>query len=182
MIQLKFKQNVGDVSDQLRPYYDKVIFNLNKTDVDKHLVTMIEEAIRNKTYVDVEELCDSHNFDIFKNMYMNIARHIIDNLKTNNQISNIELINRVNNGEITAAQLVNLTPEEMHKSRWSSLIKKKELDAKKITSDPEATSELFWCNRCHRNKTHYFERQDRSADEPMTIHITCCYCGHRWRQ
>lgn len=191
MIQLKMKMNTSTnmktqsdsdpFESQMKPYTEKVISCLGQTDLDKELVFPLERAIKNKTVRDVEKLFQEKNFNIFKDIYMNNARHIIENLKMSNQINNVELIDKVNFKQITIEQLVELSPEEMHKSRWQQLLEKKELDVKKLVTDPEATSELFWCSRCHRNKTRYFQRQDRSADEPMTIHITCCYCGCKWR-
>ena len=37
---------------------------------------------------------------------------------------------------------------------------------------------MFKCGKCKSMKTHYIEKQTRSADEPMTIFITCRMCGH----
>jgi len=184
MLRLKIKPNANTdlFCVQIKPYTDKVIACLGKTCLNKELIIPLEQAIKNKAKTDVGKLFQEDNFNTYKDIYTTIARHIIENLKSNNEINNIELIDKVNGGHITVEQLVELSPEEMYTDRWQTLIEKKILDATKLTSDPEATSELFWCSRCHRNKTTYFQRQDRCADEPMTIHITCCHCGHRWRK
>ena len=183
MIQLKIKPKITNelFSSQIKPYTVKVIECLGKTQLKKDLIIPLECAIRKKTTVDAEKLLQENSFDTYKNMYMTISRHMIENLKTNNEINNTELIEKVNSEQIPVELLVELNPEDMHSERWRSLIEKKLLDIKKLTTDPEATSDLFWCSRCHRNSTRYFQRQDRSADEPMTIHITCCYCGKKWR-
>jgi DNA-directed RNA polymerase subunit M/transcription elongation factor TFIIS len=185
MIKLKIK--AGPMRDdfygvQLAPYIDKVIENLHKTQLKPELAIPLETAIRHKTKIDAEKLFRLDNFDVCKDIYMTNARHMIANLKNNNEINNLELIEKVNNGDINPEDLVNLKPEEMHNDRWKLLLEKKKADIEKMTKDPEATTDLFLCNRCHRNKCTYFERQDRSADECMTIHITCCYCGKKWRQ
>lgn len=39
----------------------------------------------------------------------------------------------------------------------------------------------FVCRRCKSKKTTYYEMQTRSADEPMTIFVTCLNCENRWR-
>ncbi|MEO0236760.1 MAG: hypothetical protein ABIN35_00810 [candidate division WOR-3 bacterium] len=168
-------------NDFLKPYRDKVLENLPKTGLNSDLVIPLENSIYQQTMKIIDGLQQKYNYELIKNIYMYNARHIIDNLRKDSQIGNTELVDKVNSGQITVQQLVELTPEEMHPNRWQHLIDKKNLEIKKLTTDPEATSSLFWCSRCHRNKTTYFERQDRSADEPMTIHITCCYCGHKWR-
>jgi DNA-directed RNA polymerase subunit M/transcription elongation factor TFIIS len=184
MIRLKVKPKT--VSDdffgaRMTPYIDKVKENLRKTQLKTELIDSLETAIRNKTKKDAEKLYLLNDFETCKNIYMTNARHMIENLRNDNEINNVELIDKVNNGSISIDKLVELKPEEMHNERWRVLLEKKKADMEKLTKDPEATTDLFWCSRCHRNKCIYFERQDRSADEPMTIHITCCYCGKKWR-
>lgn len=183
MIQLKLKSQVDNdpFIEKIKPYKEKVIQCLQKTQLQNDLIIPLEQEIYKKTIQSTKDLKQDNQFNNFKDIYINLSRHMIENLKITNQINNIDLIDKVNTKQLTLHQLVNLSPEEMCQKRWQHLIERKELDAKKLISDPEATSELFWCNRCHRNKTTYFQRQDRSADEPMTVHITCCYCGHRWR-
>ena len=46
----------------------------------------------------------------------------------------------------------------------------------------ESMTDQFKCARCKQRKCTYYELQTRSADEGMTIFITCIICGHRWRQ
>ncbi|KAG5185244.1 transcription factor S-II-domain-containing protein [Tribonema minus] len=40
---------------------------------------------------------------------------------------------------------------------------------------------MFECGRCKSKKTHYYQKQTRSADEPMTTFVTCLHCGKKWR-
>jgi transcription elongation factor S-II len=176
-ILLKFKDN----ESHLEPYIKKVIECLHKTDINHELIISLEKEIRFKTLKDVEKLYEQNNFKYYKETYITNARHIIDNLKSSNSISNIELIEKINSGVITVQQLVYLNREDMHEKRWKFYIEKKQREIEKITNDPESTTSLFVCSRCHRNKCTYFERQDRSSDEPKTVHITCCYCGKKWR-
>uniref|UniRef100_A0A6C0BLA6 TFIIS-type domain-containing protein n=1 Tax=viral metagenome TaxID=1070528 RepID=A0A6C0BLA6_9ZZZZ len=167
---------------EIEPYASKVRSMLSQTAVNPQLIILLEMAIRSNAIKNTQKLDRITQFDTFKTIYLTIARHIIENLKTNNEINNVELIEKVNQGQITADQVVNMKPEDMHSERWRSLIEQKQADINKLTNDPEETSNIFWCTRCHRNKTTYFLRQDRSADEPMTVHITCCFCGRKWRQ
>ena len=39
----------------------------------------------------------------------------------------------------------------------------------------------FKCSKCGSNETVAIERQTRSADEPMTIFVTCIHCNNHWR-
>lgn len=47
--------------------------------------------------------------------------------------------------------------------------------------DDLAQGDMFECPKCHKRKTTFYEMQTRSADEPMTVFITCINCKHRWR-
>lgn len=40
---------------------------------------------------------------------------------------------------------------------------------------------LFKCNKCRGYKTTYYELQTRSADEPMTVFVTCHECRITWK-
>jgi DNA-directed RNA polymerase subunit M/transcription elongation factor TFIIS len=168
----------GGLSPDSREIVRKI---LPTTALDPALLVPIEEAIHRKTLADLSHLYKDENARAYRTIYLSIARHIIANLKPNNSINNTELIRRVNARELDADTLVNLSPEDMHRERWQSLVDKKKHDLEVSVKDPEATTTLYWCSRCGRNKCTFFQRQDRSADEAMTIHVTCCYCGRKWK-
>ena len=169
-------------NSQLSLYIDRVIEQLGKTQIKPDLIVPLEMAIRNKVTRDATKLFQEKDYNAYKSMYLTTARHIISNLKTDNEINNAEFIEKINSLQLPLDKLVELNPQDMHSERWRTFIEKKKSDIEKLTQDPEATTALFTCSRCHRNKCTFFERQDRSADEPMTIHITCCFCGKKWRQ
>jgi DNA-directed RNA polymerase subunit M/transcription elongation factor TFIIS len=41
---------------------------------------------------------------------------------------------------------------------------------------------LLQCGRCQEFKVSYYQRQTRSADEPMSVFATCHACGKKWKQ
>ena len=47
-------------------------------------------------------------------------------------------------------------------------------------SKPEAMTDQFKCGKSA--ECSYYEIQTRSADEAMTIFVTCINCGNRWKQ
>jgi len=56
-----------------------------------------------------------------------------------------------------------------------------EIDGKDEDDDDDEESNLK-CSKCKNNKKFsIISKQQRSADEPATIYITCNICGHRWR-
>ena len=167
---------------EIKPYRNKVIEQLKKTDLKEELVIPLESCLNQKTISEADKLRCGRNFDLYKSLYMSICRHIIANLRSNNSVGNKQFIEMLNEKQISLEKAIELPPQDMHRDRWRVLIEKKLMDIDKLTKDPEATTDMFWCGNCHRNKCTYFERQDRSADEPMTVHITCCHCGRRWKQ
>lgn len=59
-------------------------------------------------------------------------------------------------------------------------------DLKKAKARGELVDEdfeggVFVCMKCKSKRTHYYQMQTRSADEPMTIFVTCLDCGKRWK-
>lgn len=54
-----------------------------------------------------------------------------------------------------------------------------EIDGKDEDDDEESNIK---CGKCKNNKKFaIFSRQIRSADEPMTLFVTCSQCGNHWR-
>jgi len=47
--------------------------------------------------------------------------------------------------------------------------------------DDEDYKGAFKCGKCRQWKTTYYEMQTRSADEPMTVFITCHVCDSHWK-
>ncbi len=49
-------------------------------------------------------------------------------------------------------------------------------------SKVEVVTGVFKCPKCHTDRVTYYQKQMRSADEPMTIIITCESCKYVWRE
>ena len=118
----------------------------------------------------------------FKNIYVNKVRSIYTNLVSDNYVNNKRLLTRLKKKEFTAEQLVNMTPQEMFPENWKKIIDEKyRRDKILYETKKEAMTDQFKCSKCQSRETEYFEMQTRSADEPMTIFITCLNCGKRWK-
>ena len=119
---------------------------------------------------------------VFKNIYLNKVISLYSNISKNNYINNKRLITRIKKREFTPEQLVNMTPQELFPEHWKELIDEKyRRDKILYETKKEAMTDQFKCSKCHSRETCYFEMQTRSADEPMTIFITCLNCGKRWK-
>jgi transcription elongation factor S-II len=113
----------------------------------------------------------------FVQLYTDHLRSIYVNLK-----KNAKLRDKVFSGEIMPYSIAFMTHYEIDLERWDKLIKEKiETDKNKYDVKLEATTDTYTCRNCKSNKCHTMQLQTRSADEPMTIFVTCLGCGKRWK-
>uniref|UniRef100_A0A6C0EQ40 TFIIS-type domain-containing protein n=1 Tax=viral metagenome TaxID=1070528 RepID=A0A6C0EQ40_9ZZZZ len=108
-------------------------------------------------------------------IYLDRLRTIIANL-------NDDILEQINNGTIKPHNVAFMTHQEMHPNKWNELIEtKSKRDKHKFETKLEAATDTFTCRKCKSNKCTYYAVQTRSADEPMTIYVTCIECGQRWK-
>ena len=109
---------------------------------------------------------------------------------------NKELCSMVTNGNMLLDKLVTLRSDELASSEIQEKLKKQRAEkAEAARSDwDEANFEevnkklgikqiasLFTCGKCKSTKTTSYQVQTRSADEPMTVFVTCMDCGNKWK-
>ena len=51
-----------------------------------------------------------------------------------------------------------------------------------VADAPKNVTDQFKCSKCGQRKCTYYQKQTRSADEPMTTFITCVNCGKNWKE
>ena len=72
---------------------------------------------------------------------------------------------------------------ELYPENWKELSDKQLIREQKILEGNKSrATDQFKCKKCGKRECTYYEMQTRSADEPMTIFITCLNCGKHWRQ
>ena len=113
----------------------------------------------------------------FNAIYIDHFRSIYINLKKNPM-----LVEQVNNKKIKPHEIAFMSHQELNPERWDELIQLKSIrDKNKYEQNMEAATDSFKCRKCRSTKCTYYELQTRSADEPMTIFITCLDCGTKWK-
>ena len=112
----------------------------------------------------------------FVQIYVDHLRSIFLNLK------NDDILSQIKDGSIKSHTIAFMTHQELNPNRWAMMIEQKsKRDKSKFEVNMEAATDLFTCKKCKSKKCTYYQLQTRSADEPMTIFVTCLECGFRFK-
>lgn len=96
---------------------------------------------------------------------------------------NPALGDKVRSKQISLKRVANMTPHEMFPELYEPIYERlaaKEL-RKMAISHKDAPDGAYTCRACKSKKTQYTCLQTRSADEPMSIFVSCLQCGKRWK-
>ena len=116
--------------------------------------------------------------------YVNRVLEIMHNLKDE---KNEDFRNNIINGTIKPEDLCTMDVIDMlDKNKQQEIeqqIKKKVEEDRSDWQEKhgEVTEGVYKCRNCGGKKTIQHEQQTRSADEPMTIFITCLNCKNVWK-
>jgi DNA-directed RNA polymerase subunit M/transcription elongation factor TFIIS len=120
---------------------------------------------------------DNHKYtSIYKHKFLTIQKCLV---------SNPTLKEKLVTRKMKTEDFFNLKPEEMYPDGpyAKRLHEKIHLDMRKeyLTREIQNQEGLFVCGRCKSKKTTYYQLQTRSADEPMTVFVSCINCGKNWK-
>lgn len=119
----------------------------------------------------------------FREVYRQILRSVLSNIHPQSPVQNTRLLTRVKDGEFTLYEIPFMSSYEMYPEKWFALKDKLlQREQKILEGNKSRATDQFKCRRCQKRECTYYELQTRSADEPMTIFITCLNCGKEWRQ
>ena len=119
---------------------------------------------------------------IFTEIYRQVVRSVFSNIHPESPVKNMRLINRVLDGEFKLQEIPSMTAYEMFPEKWFELRDKQlQREQKILEGNKSRATDQFKCRRCGKRECTYYELQTRSADEPMTIFVTCLNCGKEWR-
>jgi DNA-directed RNA polymerase subunit M/transcription elongation factor TFIIS len=119
----------------------------------------------------------------FVEVYEMTARQIAANFHPSSYVGNSELFERYKNGYITFKEISEMDTYQLFEGRWHESFTLQQMREKRqLEGNKAMATDRFLCGRCHKRECTYYEMQTRSADEPMTIFITCLNCGKNWRQ
>lgn len=119
----------------------------------------------------------------FLALYKDKAISVISNVDKASYIGNVRLADRIlRDAEFAPHELSFMKPENICPEKWQEILDAKmKKDMHVVEEKPKAMTTDFRCGKCKKNECVYQELQVRSADEPMTLFITCLNCGNKWR-
>ena len=92
------------------------------------------------------------------------------------------VLQKIKNYELKPEKVAFMTHQELSPEIWKDSIAKKIIrDQNKFEVKLEATTESYTCRKCGNNKCSHYMLQTRSADEPMTVYVTCLTCDKKWK-
>ena len=109
------------------------------------------------------------------NVYIEKLNYICANIDIHNdRIKNLTLNSNLVNGHVNPHFVPFMNPEHIHPARWKNLLDK--ISNIEKENDNIRVTDIYKCFRCGNRKTKTSQMQTRSADEPMTIFVTCLVC------
>ncbi len=165
-------------------FIKRFTFLLNEG-INKNTIYELQEGIFEYVCKEAEKrhvICHWNN-PLFNTMYNEKQRSIWGHLNKDSPRYNSRLLERYKDGEFTMKDLGNMTDYELQPENWIKLTNEQlEREQNILEGNKGNTTDIYKCGRCKKRECSYYMLQTRSADEPMTIFITCHNCGNRWRQ
>ena len=144
-----------------------------------------EEEERKKLIDKVVEIEEKLNETLTgETPYVNRVLEIIHNIKDK---KNAEFRENIINGVIKPEDLCTMNAIDMlSKKRQKEIEEEKIKQVDEVRADwqekhGQVTEGVYKCRVCGGKKTIQHEQQTRSADEPMTLFITCLNCKNTWK-
>lgn len=150
--------------DMLKENIDSNSFGLSDDDILKMSLNL-ERGIFNNTLILYNNKVVSQTWnELFKNIYINRAMIIYDNVNPKGKIGNTTLLTRLLNKDCDEFEICNFGPDKLFPERYNNLLNRysnKDIDVTPIPVDqPDG---VFKCGKCKTYKTTYYQIQTRSA-------------------
>lgn len=158
---------------------------LFKDQLKEDEIRALERAIYNGTIASATErhIGKTWSHPPFIELYRMHAKHIAANFHPGSYVGNTELFQKFKDGTISIDELAFMDSYQLFEGRWrDNFVQQQAREKRQLEGNKAMATDRFLCTRCWKRECTYYEMQTRSADEPMTIFITCLNCGKHWRQ
>ena len=173
------------MSNELDKYRNSAVSKINKIIKDEYKSRVIEKSIYNYciTYSTKNNISRNWSNILFKNLYLNKLISIYSNIDNDSYLKNLNFRELILKDKIDLEEIANMSQYDIFPERWKYLIDEK-IKKDKLLSEmkPNEMTDQFRCGKCGERKCSYFAAQTRSADEPMTIFVTCLNCNNRFKK
>lgn len=181
------KEHKLKTNKELNEQRNKIIDIFNKLLKSKQLSRKIESSVYNFSIdkAKTSNIIASWENKDFSGIYINKCRSLYLNLDKKSYLGNDLFLDVVKKKEFDVKKIAYMKPVDIFPEIWRPIIEENKRKEEIIKAcESEASTNKFKCpNRnCRARKAVYTEVQTRSADEPMTLFITCLVCGKRWKQ
>jgi len=177
--------NKNSEKNNLRTNIIKNLETLFENTLSKDEIITLEQEIYETSLneADTKHIIKDWSIKLFEHLYLSLMRKSVGNLYDKSYVNNTELIKRYKNKEVSLKDIASMNHYNLYESKWSERIERqKNIEKRQLEGNKSMATDQFLCSRCHKRECTYYEMQTRSADEPMTIFISCLNCGKNWRQ
>ena len=180
----KTEKQTSSASDPMRAKIATLLCGVFNKDIEYPDTQKMQKAdeIEAEMYASFLDVASSEYKEKYKTLKFNLK-------------ANHDLRLRVLDGGVLVKTLLLMTPAEMKTKAANKAMKQKLndiseakrsdwLDANRERINEEVGNKgggMFKCGRCGSEKTTNYQKQTRSADEPMTVFVQCTNCPNRWR-
>ena len=150
--------------------------------IDHPLCINMEKSTHNWAVKQTQKSNDTPATDNPRHMsrYKHKFLEMQKNLKNSPNLKQRILSGELKTSQVFELPLENLWPGGIYAKACEEGIKRAMAKDYNIANEPDYKG-LFRCNKCKGYKTTYYEMQTRSADEPMTVFVTCHVCKLTWK-
>lgn len=148
------------------------IFELMKF-ISPSIASQLEEGILEFSIIKTSE--ENYDAEFVYNIYVDKVRDISVNLDMKNKrVENKTLMPALKSGKLNPYYVAFMKPQQIHPIRWKDILDK--IQAAESASSEYRVTDIYKCYKCGDRKCTTTQMQTRSADEPMTIFVTCLTC------
>lgn len=152
-----------------------------------YLSRKIEMGIYNYSinYCNDKNIYPIWNNKYFNDVYLSKCRNLYTNIDSNSYVNNKELNEMIIKNKVKPEEVAFMDRTEMFKSLWKPILDEKSIKSQIIKNSASGcVTDRYRCpsKACGVYNANYVEVQTRSADEPMTIFLTCVECGTQWKR
>jgi DNA-directed RNA polymerase subunit M/transcription elongation factor TFIIS len=151
------------------PKDDTICINL-----EKNILNYATEQARK---INQQPAWDNHKYT---SMYIQKFLQIQHNLKNSPLLKGWIIDKKIKTKDVIDMRPEDLWPDGPYAKKMEDRIIK-EMRKAYLAKESKNQDGFFKCGRCKSMKTTYYQMQTRSADEPMTVFVSCLNCDKNWK-